>query len=86
MQNRVDSFALKQLLESLENSEVRIRIRGMGEPWMGYCKLVLLSDRAMILQSDSDPRIILNIRNIVEFQLERNFSGYDAEVTYEVEH
>lgn len=53
---------------------------------MGYCKLVLLSDRAMILQSDSDPRIILNIRNIVEFQLERNFSGYDAEVTYEVEH
>ncbi len=86
MQNRVDSFALKQLLQSLENANVPIRIRGMGKPWMDFCRLVLLSDSAMILESDDDPRIIINIRNVMEFQLGQPFAGYEAELTYEVVH
>lgn len=84
MHDRIDLFRLKQLLQSLENSEVRIRVRAIGEGWMAYCKLVLLSDSAMILQSDDERRIIVYIKNVVEFQLEEPFSGYPANTTFEV--
>ena len=86
MQEKVDPSELKHLLQSLENSDIRIRLRGMGEQWLSFCKLVLLSDSAMILQADDKPRIILGIRSVMEFQLEQNFSGYDASVIYEVAH
>lgn len=83
MRDKVDFAHFRRLLEALENSEVSIRIRLSGEGWMGYSKLLLLSESAMILQNGTS-RVILNLRNTVEFQIDRPFQKISAHTPYEI--
>lgn len=85
MKDQVDFAYFRKLLDSLENSEISIRIRLSGEAWMEYSKLLLLSDSAMILQNGSS-RVILNIRNTVEFEIDNPFLGLSAHTPYEIVH
>lgn len=82
MQDIVDSSAFRRLLHSLENSDVRIRLRCSGEPWTGFSKLLLLSESAMILQSGEGRRVIITLKDVVQLQLEKSFLGLASETVY----
>ena len=84
MENRVDFPRFRELLHVLENSGTLIRVRLSGEGWMADSKLILLSESAMILQDERDHKTIVNLRNVVEFQLEKAVLGFTAEGLYEV--
>lgn len=84
MHNRTDYQEFVRLLQSIENSDTAIRLRTLGDPWMEFAKLILLSDSAMILQTGDGRRLILNIRNVVEFQVEAKIHDYEARTTYEI--
>lgn len=84
MQNRTDFQEFIRLLQTIENSDTPVRVRTLGDPWMEFAKLMLLSDSAMILEMIDGRRVILNIKNVVEFQLERRILDYEAKTTYEI--
>lgn len=83
MKDQVEFTHFRRLLETVENSEVSIRIRLSGEGWMGYAKLLLLSESAMILQNGTS-RVILNLRNTVEFEIDQPLLGLLAGTPYEI--
>ncbi|MDQ2656214.1 MAG: hypothetical protein M3Y60_02250 [Bacteroidota bacterium] len=84
MEEKVDFSDFRTLLESLENSEVRIRVRLMGQGWTGYSNLILLSESAMILEDDSDQRTVLYLKNVIKFQVDREAFNVKPDITYEV--
>ena len=83
MKDQVDYAYFRKLLNSLENSEVSIRVRLSGEGWIEYSKLLLLSESAMILQNGTS-RVILNIRNTVEFEIDQPLMELSARTPYEI--
>lgn len=83
MEGRVDFAQFRQLLESLESSEVSIRVRLSGEGWTGFSKLLLLSESAMILQNGTS-RVIFNLRSTVEFEVDQPILGLSAHTRYEI--
>jgi hypothetical protein len=84
MERRIDFTKFRQLLQSLENSDIAIRLRMSGEGWMDFAKLILLSESAMIVQDDSGRRVIMNLRNVVEFEINEPFLDLSAHSHYQV--
>jgi len=66
----------------MENSGILIRLRLMGEPWLEFSTPILVSENAMIIQGASDRRMIPNLRNIVEFELDRPHRDLSANSLY----
>ena len=55
-----------------------------GESWMDFSKLILLSESAMIIQDASERRMIMNLRNVAEFELGEPVLDLPANSPYEV--
>ena len=86
MENIIDFPGFRQLLQILEDGEASIRLRLLGEPWTGFARLILLSESAVILQDDNDRRMIINIRNVREFELNKGVAGLRPNMPYEIVH
>ena len=86
MENIIDFPGFRQLLQILEDGEVSIRLRLLGESWTGFARLILLSESAVILQDDNDRRMIINIRNVREFELNKGVANLMANMPYEIVH
>lgn len=84
MDNKIDFTRFRELLEKLENSQTRIRIRLLGNPWTSFCTLILLSESAMILQESNDHKIIMNLRGVVEFEVSEPVADLKANQPYEI--
>lgn len=84
MDCRIDFNSFRELLELLENTEHNIRLRRSGEGWMDFSRLILLSDSAMIVQDASARKVIMHLRHVVEFEVEKPHMGLTANSTYEV--
>lgn len=84
MQPKVDFQSFRILLESLENTDKKIRLRPLGESWIDFSRVILLSDSAMIIQSDGERKVIINIKNVMEFQVEKEVSSFEPGTVYEV--
>lgn len=84
MDNLIDFSEFRDLLQMLENSDITIRLRMLGNPWTAFCKLILLSESAMILQDSTESKIIMNLRNVVEFELGEEVDGWKGNTPYEV--
>ena len=82
MERKIEFSDFRRILEWLENNDVLIRLRTSGEAWTPYSKLILLSENAMILQPAKDRRMIVNIRDVVEFELEEPVSTCLAKCIY----
>ena len=61
MDQTIDLPAFQNLLQRLENGDVSIRLRLLGEPWTKFSRLILLSESAMIVQDSDDRKTIINI-------------------------
>ena len=86
MDKNIDFVRFRALLETLENSDITIRLRMLGHPWTSFCTLILLSESAMILQDGTDRKIIMNLKNVVEFELSEDVGELPANSPYEVEY
>jgi hypothetical protein len=84
METGIEFADFRRLLERLENTDGLIRLRTSGEAWTPFAKLILLSDNAMILQPADDRRMIVNIRDVVEFELEQPVNICRADCIYTV--
>lgn len=86
MERRVDFMTFRQLLQSLENCDTAIRLRISGEAWTDFSALILLSENAMILQDGSEGRLVINLRNVVQFELAEPHLDLIAYNVYEITH
>jgi hypothetical protein len=86
MDNKLEFTRFRELLQSLENSDTTIRLRLLGNPWTSACTLILLSESAMILQESNNRKIIMNLRNVVEFEVGEPVAGLQANQSYEIEY
>lgn len=84
MEKRIDFVTFRELLQSLENSDTAIRLRMSGEGWMDFTKLILLSESAMIVEGPSTRRIVMNVRNVVEFEVDEPILELSPFSLYEV--
>ena len=84
MDNVIDFLQFRQLLQSLENSNTAIRLRMMGEPWMDFSLVVILSEHAMLLQSNGQRKLISNLRSVVEFEIDKTVGDYAANRVYSI--
>ena len=84
MDRRIDFATFRELLRSLESSDISIRLRMSGEGWMGFAKLILLSESAMIVQDGSRRKVIMNIRNVVEFEIDQPLFDLSPNSQYEI--
>jgi hypothetical protein len=84
MDHTIDLPAFQSLLQRLENGEVSIRLRLLGEPWTKFSRIILLSESAMIVQDSDDRKTIINIRNIIEFELDKPVEGISASTRYAI--
>jgi len=84
MESRIDLSTFRELLRSLENSDISIRLRISGEGWMDFTKLILLSESAMIVQDGSDHRVIMNVRDVVECQIDQPLLDLAPLTSYEI--
>jgi hypothetical protein len=71
MDRRIDFPHFKQLLATIESSDISIRIRMTGEQWSDFSHVLLLSENAMILQENGKRRIVMNLKNIAEFEIDK---------------
>ena len=71
MDSQIDFPRFKQLLATIESSDISIRIRNTGEQWNDFSQVLLLSENAMILQENGKRRIVMNLKNIVEFEIDK---------------
>jgi hypothetical protein len=79
----------KALLLALENStpRVQIRLRMANEPWMeNFSTVILVSQNATILSSDpaAEPKIIFNLKNVAEFEIDRSFLNFEPNIRYSI--
>lgn len=84
MDQTIDLPAFQNLLQRLENGDVSIRLRLLGEPWTKFSRLILLSESAMIVQDSDDRKTIINIRNIIQFELDKPVEGISANTHYAI--
>ena len=70
----------------LENSDILLRVRCSGDDWCGFCKLLLLSESAMILEENSRRRMVINLRNVVEFEMDQDTLNLRANIPYHIDH
>lgn len=84
MNNKVDFARFRDVLQEIENSDITLRVRVLGNAWTSFCTLILLSESAMILQDTTDNKMITNLKNIVEFELGEQVEGLKGNVVYEV--
>ena len=76
MENSIDYYQFKQLLHTLENVETLIRFRMIGEQWTDFSKVILVSESALLFQEGAVQRVIMNLRNVVEFELDQQHLDY----------
>lgn len=74
------------MLQSLENSDTAIRLRMSGEEWMDFTKLILLSESAMIVEDPSMKRVVKNLRNVVEFEVDEPVLELSPFSLYEIDY
>lgn len=86
MEKRIDFATFRQLLQSLENSDTAIRLRMSGEEWMDFTKLILLSESAMIVEDPSMKRVVKNLRNVVEFEVDEPVLELSPFSLYEIDY
>lgn len=86
MENTIDFLEFRQLLQSLENTDTAIRLRTTGEPWTDFSLVMILSDHAMLLQANGQRKLISNLRNIVEFEIDKPVGDYSADRVYSITH
>ncbi|MGC1243317.1 MAG: hypothetical protein WA874_17125 [Chryseosolibacter sp.] len=86
MEQTIDFDRFKQLLATLENSEVAIRIRMSGEQWNAFSQVLLLSENAMILQEDGKRRIVMNLKNIAEFEIDSSILDLEPNLRYGIDY
>ncbi len=84
MEYTIDVPSFKALLSELEGSAIRLRTRASGEPWGRFASVILLSENAMILQDGEERRTIINLRNVIEFELDKPLRDYREKTTYVV--
>lgn len=82
MDHTIDLLAFQNLLQRLENGDVSIRLRLLGEPWTKFSRIILLSESAMIVQDTEDRKTIINIRNVIEFEIDKPVEGISANTHY----
>ena len=71
MENVIEYYQFKLLLESLENRAVQIRLRLMGESWTNFSKVILVSDNSLMYQVDMVKKVITGLRDVIEFEIDR---------------
>ena len=81
MERAVDFSEFIQLLQTLENSDIAIRLRLTAEAWMDFSTIVLLSEHAMLVQRDGQ-RTLINLRHIVEFELDKPAGTFSPDCVY----
>jgi hypothetical protein len=84
MENVIDFLQFRQLLQSLENSNTAIRLRMMGEQWMDFSSVVILSEHAMLLQANGQRKLITNLRNVVEIEIDNAVGDLAANRVYSI--
>lgn len=84
MEKKVDFPGFRELLHVVESTDTLIRVRISGEGWMPFTRLILLSESAMILQAGHDRKVIVNLRNVAEFELDRPALDFSGSVIYTV--
>lgn len=84
MDQTIDLTTFRDLLQRLENGDVSIRLRLLGEPWTKFSRVILLSESAMIVQDSNDRKMVINIRNIIEFELDKPVEGISANTHYAI--
>lgn len=84
MDAKIDFAQFRQLLQAIENADTTIRLRTLGNPWTTFCNLILLSESAMILKDDTERKIIMNLKNVVEFEVSAPVADVKANHVYEV--
>lgn len=84
MDTPVDFPHFKQLLSRIEGADVSIRIRVTGEQWNSFSKVLLLSENAMILQENGKRRIVMNLKNIVEFEIDQPHLDFEPGHCYRI--
>ena len=84
MENQIDLRQFRQLLGTLENLDIGIRLRLTGERWTDHSKVVLLSEHAVLLQANGQHKLISNIGNIVEFEIDKPVDAFEADRVYSI--
>ena len=84
MENSIDYYQFKQLLHTLENVETLIRFRLIGEQWTDFSKVILVSESALLFQEGAVQRVIMNLRNVVEFELDQQHLEYLPNNSYRI--
>ena len=85
MERKVDFSEFTQLLQTLENSDTSIRLRLTAEAWMDFSSVVLLSEHAMLIQRNGQ-RTLINLRHVVEFEIDKPVGEYSADCVYVIGH
>ena len=84
MDRLIDFSHFKQLLATIESSDISIRIRATGEQWNDFSQVLLLSENAMILQENGKRRIVMNLQNIVEFEIDKPHLDFEPGHPYRI--
>lgn len=84
MQNNIDYYQFKQLLHALENTNSSIRFRLMGDCWTEFFKVILVSENAVMYQEGITRRIIMNLRNVIEFEIDQPHLEYVPNNPYRI--
>lgn len=84
MDNEVSVAQFIALLQQLENSGTGIRVRLSGKAWTSFCQLIVLSESAMILRNSPESQLIVNVRNVMEFELEEAVADFKPCTVYEI--
>ena len=84
MERSIDFSKFRKLLATLENSPVKIRLRCAGERYGEFSNVLLLSENAMILQHQPNKRMIVNLRDVAEFELDHPLLDLEANGAYNV--
>lgn len=84
MVNEVSVAHFIALLQQLENSGTGIRLRLSGKTWTPFCQLIVLSESAMILRNNTESQLIVNLRNVMQFEVEEGVAGFKPRTPYEI--
>lgn len=84
MDNNIDFPEFKHLLRSLEAGNPSIRFRLAGQPWTQFSKVVLVSEDAVLYQEDITRRIIMNLRDVIEFEIDQPHLEYLPKTLYRI--
>lgn len=85
MESSIDYYQFKQLLHTLENADSLIRFRLVGESWTEFSKVVLVSENAVMCQEGTTQRVIVNLRNVTEFQIDQPHLEYLPHIPYRID-